>query len=418
MAAGDLFMQMMKVSDSWGQELIDRAESGHSDISVLREEFGRWSVAKQDELRRITETAKAADRDLLADEQRRFNAIAKDIGLVGVAIGTQLALDAEAKRNRERVFGRADDHGAQTEREWKSIFPSMGEYKSQQTSTDPSGGYLVTADAGPFFDRLRPDSVILQAGPRIELCESDALEVPILTGSTTVQRTSENGDITASSVTFGKGRIPMVKYATYTIGSSEWFADAAYGPRQIIEMDHRQQLAAKLDQEFLQGNGTALVGLRHSGTATSRGAAGNGPTFDSILDALYRMEANNAKPGAIFMHPRTWNTLRKSQDAQSRYQLAPDPTQSAERRLFNIPVYLSTQISITETSDNGANTDCSYIVVADMRYVVVARRSEVQILYDPFSYAQSDRIALRSTTRWGLGVIHAAAVEVLTGVRA
>ena len=153
--------------------------------------------------------------------------------------------------------------------------------------------------------------------------------------------------------------------------------------RQIIEEDHRQQLAARLDKDMLEGigAGSTIMGLRSYGTATSLAAAGATPTLANVVDSLYRMEANNGKPSAIFMHPRTWNSLRKIVDGQSRYQLQPDPTQESRTRLFGLPVFLSSQMSIAETSSNAANTDCSYIVIADMSRMVVARRTEVVVLY-------------------------------------
>ncbi|MCC7181173.1 MAG: phage major capsid protein [Acidobacteria bacterium] len=301
---------------------------------------------------------------------------------------------------------------------WRSVIPSMVEYKTMQTGVDPSGGYLVTATLGPFFDRLRPESVVLAAGPMILPCDSDALNVPRLTSSTTAYRVGELATITASDAALFTGRIPMQKYGCYSLAGNEWLADAGYGPRQIIENDHRRQLAAQLDSDFLQGSsGSSVVGLRYQGTATSLAAAGAAPTLNNILDALYRMEANNALPSAIFMHPRTWNTIRKLEDTQTRKQLSPDPTQPFVRQLFGVPVYLSSQLSITEDSDNAANSDCSAIIIADMRYVVVAQRQSMSVLLDPYSYSQSDQHAIRTTTRWGLGVIFDAAVEVLTGVR-
>lgn len=405
----------------WGKEIQEAAKGAlNSELSLhhVRAESAALAQAVEDWRADRLREAKSDGRDRLhADDQRTFDKLVGVAGATGLAVASVLVMDADAKANKANKLASGTRPAPAADQEWKSIFPSMGEYRAQSIGNDPAGGYLVTDHAGPFFDRLRPDSVVLQAGPRIELCESDALSIPLLSSSTTAEWTAENGDITESSVTLAKGRIPIRKYAVFTIGSSEWFADAAYGPRQLIEIDHRKQLAEQLDNDMLQANGVGIVGLRYEGTATSLAAAGATPTFDNVLDAIYRMEANNAKPSAMFMHPRTWNTFRKSQDLQDRYQLAPDPTQSAARRLFDIPVYLSSKVSITEASDNAANNDCSSIILADMRYVVVGRRQDVQVLYDPFSYSKSDRIALRSTTRWGMGVIHSAAVEVLTGVR-
>jgi HK97 family phage major capsid protein len=412
-----------KDAGAWASEIIEAADSSgiqEADVERIRADAHAWMKVALAPVERIDAECRAEGRATLrADEQRTTDRAYKEIGKVQMAVANLMYRAAEAKSNRAALSGRiqADPDAAGSSRAFRSIFPAMSEYKAYSSGNDAAGGILVQAEAGPFFDRLRPDSVILQAGPRVELTESDSLDIPFLNASTTAYRVGENADITDTSATFAKPRIPVRKYAAYSIGSTEWFMDAAHGPRQIVEMDHRAQLAAKLDLDMLQGAAGGIVGLRNKGTDTALAAAGATPTLSNILDAIYRMEANNAKPGALFMHPRTWNTIRKIQDLQNRYQLAPDPSQTAEKRLFNIPVFLSSQISITETSSNSANTDCSYIVLADMRYVVVVRRQEVTVLYDPFTYSKTDRIAVRTTARFGMDVIFAAAIEVLSGVR-
>jgi HK97 family phage major capsid protein len=400
------------------KDFMARAEVANSEqaIAELRTEHGTLAREVDTWARERLAEAKAEGRERLhADDARDELKLRAVLGDVMGAIGAVETRHARTLQGRARIStpeaARTDTH------EWKSIFPSMSEYKSLSIGNDPAGGYLVTAQAGPFFDRLRADSVVLQAGPMVLPCDSDALVVPNVLTSATAYKTGEGADITESSTQFTNGRIPMVKYAAFSVGTSEWFADAAYGPRQIIESDHRLQIAALLDSDMLQGSSTGILGLRRNGTDTALAAAGATPTLNNVLDALYRMEANNARPSAMFMHPRTWNTIRKLVDGQSRYQLAPDPSQSAVKQLFGVPVYLSSQISITEDSSNAANHDCSSIIVVDMRYVVVGRRQEVVVLYDPYSYSKSDKIALRSTTRWGMGVIFPSAVEVLSGVR-
>ena len=109
----------------------------------------------------------------------------------------------------------------------------------------------------------------------------------------------------------------------------------------------------------------------------------------------------------IFAHPRSWNTLKKLQDLQDRYQLQPDPTADARRSLFGVPVALSSQISITETA--GSNSD--------MSRVVIGIRSTLQVLYDPFSLSSTDQIVIRTTSRWGIALLDEEAVEVVAGVR-
>jgi HK97 family phage major capsid protein len=190
-------------------------------------------------------------------------------------------------------------------------------------------------------------------------------------------------------------------------------------PRRILQMDHERRIGAAIDADMLGGNGASrIVGFRRwNGVTVTELGAGNGatPTLGDVVDAIYRLAADNAKASAIFMHPRVWNTLRKLQDAQQRYQLQPDPTESARQSLFGVPVFISSQIAINETV--GSSSDCSYIVVADMSRVVVVRRTQLVVLYDPYTSSATDQAAILTTSRWGFGVLDEEAVEVITGVR-
>lgn len=303
--------------------------------------------------------------------------------------------------------------------------PSLREYRSIETraqsiGNDGAGGFLVVPEAGPYFDRLRPATVVLAAGPQLVDMVTDSIELPGLSSSTTVYRVGEAATLTESDATFKRVKLTARKYAVRTIASSEMLADSNPSARQIIAQDHQQQLAAKLDADMLEGNsGTGITGFRRiSGvTATSLGANGASPTLANLADALYRLESANADMTrvAIFMAPRTWNSLAKLVDGQSRFQLQPDPTTEARRSLFGRPVYVSPQIGITETV--GSSSDCSYIVLADMSKVVVGRRLTLGVLFDPFSKSSTDQVVIQTLTRWDMNILHTEAVEVLTGVR-
>lgn len=304
--------------------------------------------------------------------------------------------------------------------------PSLAEYRQLETraqsiGSDTGGGYLVVPEAGPFFDRMRPATVVLAAGPQIIDMQSDSLKLPGLASSTTVNRTGEADTITESDVALRNLVLMARKYTIRTVSSSEFMADANPSAREILAMDHERQLAARLDADMLEGNtGGHITGFRRiSGVTTTELGSGNGatPALNNINDALYRLEADNADRTrvAIFMHPRTWNTFSKLLDLQDRYQLQPDPTTDARRSLFGRPVFVSPQITITETV--GGSSDCSYIVLADMSKVVVGRRLTLGVLYDPYSKSGTDQVVVQTQTRWDMNVLHTEAVEVLTGVR-
>ena len=230
--------------------------------------------------------------------------------------------------------------------------------------------------------------------------------------------------MTESSPQFERVRLSAQKYVVRSLGSTEWFEDTQTEGRRILQLDQERQLAAKIDRECLEGTGAGsspLIGLRNiAGITQTEADAGSGngglPGLVDILDAIDRLERDNATPSAIFMHPRTWATFRKLDDLQERLQLQPDPTRDAARRLFGLPVFISSsQIRITETYGN--QNDTSYIIVADMSQVVVGVRTQNTVLYDPFTYGSTGQIQVITTSRVAFNVLATEAVEIIEGVR-
>ncbi len=382
-----------------------QGKRGEYNLGVLRKYQVRYLERGSEALSPATN----AGRNATADEQRAYNRQLVSAGEIASIIADAEDSQAASERKLRRIFGDADRpaHG-HDEKLW---LPSHTEYKAQSIGTDPAGGYLVPPInlSGFFQDRLRPASVVLSANPRVVKVPTERVNLPKLGSSVTVANYGEAASIGASDVAIETVGLTMTKFATRTIASSEVLADANPDLRAIIQRDHELSLAAEIDRQLLAGSGVSgqLQGLRNqTGITTTTLGSGNGavPTLDDIADALYRLEAANAKASAIFCSPRTWNVLRKIQDLQDRYQLAPDPTHDAMRQLFGIPVYTSSQISDTETAGSSGAV-CSYIILADLSRVVVGQRDFVNVLYDPFSLSSTDQVVIRSTTRWGIALL-------------
>jgi len=127
--------------------------------------------------------------------------------------------------------------------------------------------------------------------------------------------------------------------------------------------------------------------------------------------------AANAKASALIMSARTFNTIRQLQDLQDRYQLAPDPSTAAPKQLFGVPVFVSSQLSNTETAGSSGAV-CSYILAIDMSRVVVGQRESVSVLIDPYSLSATDQVVIRTTTRWGIALLDEEGVQIIAGVKA
>jgi HK97 family phage major capsid protein len=355
----------------------------------------------------------------LASEARKLRALGDELTALEAAMGRKAAQMCEEDRIARGLAEARMVHGTGAPR--VARMPSLHEWKSARISSDPDGGYLVSPTMGPFHDALRPALVFGQMNPRV--VDMPGLEVllPGMSAGTTAYALGEEGSITADQPSFQQVRLSAKKYACRTIVSAELLADSNPSAREILAADHARQLAQRLDLDMLQGTGsTQILGLRQQPAVTKTAlGSGNGaaPTLDDVADLLYRLERDNANRARTFllMHPRTWNVLGKLQDQQDRYQLSPDPTAAAVRSLFGVPVLTSSQISITETT--GSSTDCSYIVAVDADQLIIGRRQDVGVLYDPYSYGSTDQVQIITRVRYDFALLQSKACQVLTGVR-
>ena len=137
--------------------------------------------------------------------------------------------------------------------------------------------------------------------------------------------------------------------------------------------------------------------------------------LDPIADAIAKVRAANAEPSAIVLTTRDWAALQKIKTADSyNSPLLGDSANGASPRLFGIPVYTSSQLSVAQT--HGTASDASSAYVFDGSQVVVGRRADVGILIDPYSHSANDQTLIRATSRWDVAVAHPGAVCVISGI--
>ncbi|WP_030942426.1 phage major capsid protein [Streptomyces sp. NRRL S-646] len=299
------------------------------------------------------------------------------------------------------------------------MLPSTAEFR--QMTTTSAAAVIPTQTLGQVFDFLRQKSVFLASGPRVLKMDGKTLSVPRISASTSASMVAEGSSIPVTDMTLQAVTLTAKKAAVLTKATNESLLDSNPELLRIVGEDHMKEVARLLDAQFLAGDGTGnnMRGLRNfSGvTVTSLGTNGASLTLDALADGVGRLESANGdlNGAAWFMSGRSWASIRKAKDGQSRYQVSPDPTQDGERRLFGIPVYISNQISNTETV--GTSTDCSWIGLVDLSQIAVGRRAEVSVAYSQDAYFDSDVTGIRSTSRWDVAPLDPNGVQLMTGVR-
>ena len=288
--------------------------------------------------------------------------------------------------------------------------------------TDAGGGFLDPVRQSPiFFDLLRPQAVMLSLGIPVVQMDGSEMNVPGLSASASASWFAENSEITATDLTLKAVTLTARKLGGRVLGSREWFADAMPDARRLVESDLIKVMATAVDLGLLQGDGNApnLRGLRNlSGPTVTTLGSGSGAvlTLDNISAAVSRMKTANARPGAILCHPRTEAQIRVMKDGDGHYIWQPSVASEGPARLFGLPIFTSSQISIVE---NVGGADKSWLAVVDPSQLVIGQRNLVEVLYDPYSRSAYDQIVIRATCRFaGLGLLNAAGVEIVAGLAA
>ncbi|GAB7388991.1 hypothetical protein BSNK01_28290 [Bacillaceae bacterium] len=315
------------------------------------------------------ETKQAMERvqQRLDELETRFDRLQK-LGVVSSETGKEDEISF-AKLLRGMVYGKWD--GA--EREQKAL----------STGVNEDGGYLIRPEyASGVLDLVRANTVFDKLGvTRFTDIQGSPFRINKQTSGATGYMIGEGQDIPTSQPAFGQIAMNPKKAAAMVPISNDLIRRADPVVEQIVRNDVAKSLAALLDKQMLEGNGTApnMRGvLNTSGVnEVTLGDNGGAPTIDTLYDALYEVEKNNGQVTAWVFHPRTKQTLRKIKDANGQYILQPPVSASEPPTLLGLPYYTTTQIPIDLTV--GASNDCSYILAGQWSDAVIAEWLNLQI---------------------------------------
>lgn len=273
-----------------------------------------------------------------------------------------------------------------------------------EIGTTAGNSLIVERVADMLVEPLAAASVVLDAGPRI-IDSSEPVRVPTLATAFDPAWVGENELIPEVATTFGELELmPTSRKSIKAIVrvSNELIRMATRGVSQTLQTRLVTDVRDKLDTALLNGDGT---GDTVTGLAATPGALTG--TFDSadpdsVLDAVAAMSAEEITPSVIYMNGADFFALRKVKDTTGRALIQPDVTAGARFTLHGIPVRVSSKVT------EGAP------VLVDMSKVVVVRdlAPAVDILTE--RYAEYDQTGIRVRARYDIGVLHPAAVLVMS----
>jgi HK97 family phage major capsid protein len=306
--------------------------------------------------------------------------------------------------------------------------PTMQEYRQalQERAVGTTGALIPVAYSDRFFDQLRKRVGVLAAGPDvIPVVGAGSIKIPLGTTSVTVGATAEGVAISPTDPGFSSITLDPRKLAAMTLVNREAIEDSSPQIRDRVSNALVKDMAVELDRQFVVGDGTGqnMTGLlTQSGVTAGPTAATNGTSVGStagynfLADTLAAYEQANLDPdkAAWLMHARTWASIRKAVDSQSRPIFNVDPSGTMKLTLFGKPVYFSNNIPITQTF--GTANNASSLLLADFSQVVVAEARGLELMISEDYAFNTDQIAVRATCRYDIGLPQPTAVVKTTGL--
>ena len=266
------------------------------------------------------------------------------------------------------------------------------------------GGFLVPERlSGDIIDLARAKSVLMEAGTRTVVMDSDNLTIPKLEGDATVSTKAENSAFTASNMTFGARKLN-----TYTAGSlvkmsRELYEDAGDMVAMQLESFLSSALATQVDAWGLNGTGSQQpLGLTGRGLHTT-GSIGQ-PDWADLGTAATAVRVANHVPECAIMHPSVYGALSAIETGAGV---------TAARGWLNAPPSLSNTRLLQST-----NMPLAKLVIGDFsRYLMGVRTgARVEASTEAGDAFANHQVWLKITMRFDFITLDDTAFELLTGI--
>jgi len=272
-----------------------------------------------------------------------------------------------------------------------------------------------------LFQRLRATSIALMSGISVLSTDREAITWPKLVSDVSPGFVAEGALIPESDPTFANLTATPKKLAVRTVVSNEVVDDSDPSITDVLSANMSKLLALVLDDAIFEGTGAAnsIVGLKNTPGIQTLSLGTNGGSFsnlDPFMTAIGMLNAANAGGNyAIVMTPRAWQALSmlKIGSAYNSPLLA-FPGDAAAPRIAGCPVYVSSQLSSTETA--GTATTSSSVYVFAPSEVILVRRMDATIEFDRSRLFANDQSEMRGKLRADLLLPNPAAVCRITGV--
>ena len=337
--------------------------------------------------RELLDTAEAEERDLNADEQKKYDDIMADVDQMGVRISRLEKLDGIESRLKEPASKpliplelSGDENGqAENPRARKEYRESYNQYlrrglsgilpeemRALQVGTDSEGGYLVPDEFDRQLIQALQDANIMRAMATV-IQTSGTHNIPMVSSHGTASWIAEEGSFSLSDEAFTQVVIGANKLGTMIKVSEELLQDNAYNLESYLVSEFGRRIGAAEEAAFVNGDGSGKpTGVIGSGTVGVTAAAVNAVTADEIMELYHALSRPYRARAQWLMADATALAIRKLKDGNGQYMWQPGLQAGQPDMLMGRSVAISDSVqTMAATKKVIAIGDFSYYTIGD-----------------------------------------------------
>ncbi|MGW2585531.1 phage major capsid protein [Streptomyces virginiae] len=296
--------------------------------------------------------------------------------------------------------------GSSSAEEWRSLVPSLNEYRAISGGVPSEGGYTVPTEiSGKYIDALKAKSTFLRGLPEGSVIPftSATFSVPQLVSSTGADYVAEGQTIPEGQMVWGEVKFTAKKIGEVQWASTEVLEDSAVDQRRVIADNLLRDASLKFDADAFTGSGSnPIKGVLSQGISTTLGAGKVTVTYDDLADAVARIEATNGTPSVVWASVDMAAALRKEKAAGSGVYQGGSPTDAPATTAWGLPILPS------------AFLPAKTVIVADASRVVVGVRRNATVRISEDARFDKDQVGFKLTMRMaGVSVAEATSVQIV-----
>lgn len=272
--------------------------------------------------------------------------------------------------------------------------------RALQVSIGASGGFIVPPDyVNEIIELLRPRAVVRSSNPRTLPMPRGTMTLPGQASAATASYGSETAKIAASQQTLDQIVASYKKLTALVPVTNDMMRYADPAADAFVRDDLVKVIALREDLAFLLGDGTqdtprgytsfangyalSLAGTAGIWSSTANSTAAVGGNFITSNETFTLATVANELGGLVnkldtanvpdinrvwFMHPRAYNYLFNVQNSLGVYVYRDELMTG---KLLTYPVKRTTQIPINIHDATSAQTDCSFVMLAEMEETMI-----------------------------------------------